>query len=161
MPAIALSRLRPKSFGLLAYLVENAGRLVPKDELLGAIWPDVTVGDESLAKCISEVRAALNDSAQRLVKTVPRRGYLLDVPVLPCVPAPAGRESVAAGRRDRVQCIPNLSPNPGRHRVSHRARRRAAGPPRDTRGCLPAVDPPSRPAVHRSRHRRTALRQCR
>ena len=47
--------LRPKSFGLLAYLVENSGRLVPKDELLGAIWPDVTVGDESLAKCVSEV----------------------------------------------------------------------------------------------------------
>ena len=80
--------LRPKSFGLLTYLVENPGRLVPKVELLGAIWPDVTVGDESLAKCISEVRAALNDSAQRLVKTVPRRGYLLDVPVSPRVPAP-------------------------------------------------------------------------
>jgi adenylate cyclase len=84
--------LRPKSFGLLAYLVQNAGRLVPKDELLAAIWPDVTVGDESLAKCISEVRAALNDSAQHLIKTVPRRGYLLDVPVLPHVPAPTGPE---------------------------------------------------------------------
>ena len=88
--------LRPKSFGLLAYLVENSGRLVPKDELLGAIWPDVTVGDESLAKCVSEVRAALNDSAQRLLKTVPRRGYLLDVPVSPSHLATAAPEAAAA-----------------------------------------------------------------
>jgi TolB-like protein/DNA-binding winged helix-turn-helix (wHTH) protein len=91
--------LRPKSFDVLAHLVENAGRLVPKDELLEAVWPDVTVGDESLAKCVSEVRAALNDSAQRLVRTVPRRGYLLDVPVVPSLPGaapPATEPSEAA-----------------------------------------------------------------
>ena len=75
--------LRPKTFGVLAYLVENAGRLVPKDELMEAIWADVVVSDESLAKCVSEVRAALGDRDQRLVKTVPRRGYLFDVPVSP------------------------------------------------------------------------------
>ena len=78
-----LIELRPKSFGVLAYLVENAGRLVPKDELMAAVWSDVVVSDESLAKCVSEVRAALGDSDQRLVKTVPRRGYLLDAPVWP------------------------------------------------------------------------------
>ena len=59
--------LRPKSFAVLAYLVENAGRLVPKEELLDAVWPAVTVGDEFLAKCISEIRAALDDGAQHLV----------------------------------------------------------------------------------------------
>ncbi len=75
--------LRPKSFGVLAQLVQNAGRLVPKDELMQAIWPDVVVSDESLAKCVSEVRAALGDAEQRLVKTVPRRGYLFDAPVSP------------------------------------------------------------------------------
>jgi DNA-binding winged helix-turn-helix (wHTH) protein len=75
--------LRPKSFGVLAYLVENAGRLVSKDEIVAAVWPDVIASDESLAKCVSEVRAALGDSDQRLVRTVPRRGYLLDVPVSP------------------------------------------------------------------------------
>lgn len=112
--------LRPKSFGLLAYLVENAGRLVPKDELLGAIWPDVTVGDESLAKCISEVRAALNDSEQRLVKTVPRRGYLLDVPVSPHVPAAAGPEppapAVAGGSAPPAQ--PETVGKPWRPRLA-------------------------------------------
>jgi adenylate cyclase len=48
--------LRPKSFDLLRYLVENPDRLVTKEELLKAIWPNVVVADESLLKCVSEVR---------------------------------------------------------------------------------------------------------
>jgi adenylate cyclase len=69
--------LRPKCFALLRYLVENASRLVPKDELVQAIWPNVIVTDESLTRCVSDVRLALNDGEQRIIKTVPRRGYLL------------------------------------------------------------------------------------
>ena len=67
--------LRPKSFEVLRYLVENAGRLVSKDELIQAIWPNVNVADESVARCVSDVRQALNDTEQRFIKTVPRRGY--------------------------------------------------------------------------------------
>lgn|SRR5579863_422963 len=69
-------KLRPKSFDVLRYLVENAGRLVPKDEIIKAIWPDVTVTDESLMRCISDVRLALEDTDQNIVKTMPRRGYI-------------------------------------------------------------------------------------
>jgi DNA-binding winged helix-turn-helix (wHTH) protein len=69
--------LRPKSFELLRYLIENAGRLISKDELVNAVWPDVIVGDDSLAQCVSELRHALNDPDRRIIKTVPRRGYLL------------------------------------------------------------------------------------
>jgi class 3 adenylate cyclase/predicted ATPase len=79
--------LRPKSFEVLRYLVENAGRLVSKDELVGAVWPDVIVTDESLTRCVSEVRLALGDSQQRIIKTVPRRGYLFAAPIYE--PAPA------------------------------------------------------------------------
>jgi TolB-like protein/DNA-binding winged helix-turn-helix (wHTH) protein/Tfp pilus assembly protein PilF len=68
--------LRPKSFEVLRHLVENAGRLVSKDELLKITWPDVIVTDECLTQCVSEVRRALGDGDQRLIKTVPRRGYL-------------------------------------------------------------------------------------
>ena len=68
--------LRPKSFEVLRYLVENAGRLVSKDELVKIVWPDVIVTDECLTQCVSEVRRALGDGDQRLIKTVPRRGYL-------------------------------------------------------------------------------------
>ncbi len=74
--------LRRKSFEVLRYLVEHAGRVATKEELVEAVWPDVTVGDESLTQCISEVRRALGEESHRIIKTVPRRGYLFDVPVL-------------------------------------------------------------------------------
>lgn len=73
--------LRPKSFEVLRYLVEHAGRLVPKDEFVKAVWPNVIVSDESLTRCMSEVRLALGDGDQHLIKTVPRRGYLFAAPV--------------------------------------------------------------------------------
>jgi TolB-like protein/Flp pilus assembly protein TadD len=75
------AELRPKSFAVLRYLVEHAGRVVGKDEVIKAVWPDVTVTDESLTRCISEVRRAIGDERQRVIKTVSRRGYLLDVQV--------------------------------------------------------------------------------
>ena len=75
------AELRPKSFEVLRYLVEHAGRVVTKEEVLSAVWPDVTVSDELLTQCIRDVRRALGDESQRIVKTVPRRGYLVDVPV--------------------------------------------------------------------------------
>jgi DNA-binding winged helix-turn-helix (wHTH) protein len=68
--------LRPKSFELLRYLVSNRGRLISKDELVTAVWPHVIVSDDSLAQCISDIRRALNDPDRRIIKTVPRRGYL-------------------------------------------------------------------------------------
>jgi TolB-like protein len=74
-------QLRPKSFDVLVYLVENADRLVPKEELINAIWPNVVVTDESLTHCVSELRNALGDSTQTIIKTVPRRGYRFAAPV--------------------------------------------------------------------------------
>ena len=83
--------LRPKSFQVLRYLLENAGRLVAKDELIRAVWPNVIVTDESLTRRVSEVRFALQDQAQRIIKTVPRRGYLLAAPVSRPALEPGGR----------------------------------------------------------------------
>jgi DNA-binding winged helix-turn-helix (wHTH) protein/quercetin dioxygenase-like cupin family protein len=68
--------LRPKAFELLLYLVQRAGKLSSKDELVEAAWPNVTVSDDSLAQCVSDVRKLLDDEAQRFIKTVPRRGYV-------------------------------------------------------------------------------------
>src|SRR5262245_3079783 len=73
--------LRPKSFEVLRYLVEHAGRVVGKEEVIKAVWPDVPVTDESLTRCISEVRRAIDDGSRQIIKTVPKRGYLFDVPV--------------------------------------------------------------------------------
>ncbi len=60
--------LRPKSFEVLSYLVENAGRLVTKEELIEAIWPDVIASDQVLAHCVSEARQAIGDGGQTTSK---------------------------------------------------------------------------------------------
>jgi TolB-like protein/DNA-binding winged helix-turn-helix (wHTH) protein len=73
--------LRPKSFDLLRALTLNAGRTVSKDELMDAVWPGVYVTEGSLFQCVHDVRRALGDEDQRLLRTVARRGYLLDVEV--------------------------------------------------------------------------------
>lgn len=75
-------RLRPKSYSALIYLLENSGRLVSKDELVLALWPDTAVTDNSLVHCIKEVRAALGDSSQTHIRTVPRRGYIFEKKVV-------------------------------------------------------------------------------
>jgi TolB-like protein/Tfp pilus assembly protein PilF len=73
--------LRPKSFEVLRYLLENAGRLASKEELIKAVWPDVSVTDESITRCISDVRRALGDADQRMIKTVLKRGYIFVAPI--------------------------------------------------------------------------------
>ncbi len=73
--------LRPKSFEVLRFLLSRDGEVVTKDDLIKAVWPDVTVTDEFVTRCISEIRRALGDADQQIVKTIPRRGYMVDVPV--------------------------------------------------------------------------------
>jgi TolB-like protein len=72
--------LRNRSFGVLRYLATNAGRVVFKDELLAANWPGVTVTEDSLTQCISEIRRQLGESGRNLIRTVPRRGYMIASP---------------------------------------------------------------------------------
>src|SRR5882757_6582287 len=73
--------LRPKTFEVLKYLATNAGRLVTKQDLYEAVWPNVIVSDDSIAQCIRELRGKLADDDHSLIKTVSRRGYLLDATV--------------------------------------------------------------------------------
>jgi len=75
--------LRPKTFALLLYLADRAGKLVGKQELLDAVWPGVIVTDDSLTQAVSELRGALGDREQTLIHTVSRRGYRLDAEVKP------------------------------------------------------------------------------
>ncbi|MGL4321275.1 MAG: winged helix-turn-helix domain-containing tetratricopeptide repeat protein [Paracoccaceae bacterium] len=70
--------LRAKSFALLAVLARNRGRVMDKDALMAAVWPTTTVSDESLTQCIHDIRTALGPKGAALLRTVPRRGYLLD-----------------------------------------------------------------------------------
>src|SRR4051794_6173929 len=74
--------LRPKSFDVLVYLVENAGRAVSKGELIDNVWQNVAVTENSLVQCIKEIRQALNDDAQTEIQTVSKRGYRVASPVV-------------------------------------------------------------------------------
>src|SRR5215471_12123678 len=66
-------RLRGKLFDTLCVLVENAGRLMRKEELMHAIWPDSVVEDNNLDHCISHLRKLLHPG--KYIETVPRHGY--------------------------------------------------------------------------------------
>ena len=91
--------LRPKCYALLRYLIENAGRLVPKDELMQAVWPNVVVTDESLSRCVCDLRLALQDRAQDIIKTVRGRGFLFTGPTLPIQPDAAAGATTRDSRR--------------------------------------------------------------
>src|SRR5262244_4508798 len=75
--------LTPKAFDVLHYLVTHPDRLVPKDELLDAVWPETGVTDAVLRVAIGALRKVLGDPAQtpRFIATVPRRGYRFLAPV--------------------------------------------------------------------------------
>jgi DNA-binding winged helix-turn-helix (wHTH) protein len=68
--------LRPQVIDVLRYLVERSGSLVTKEELLASIWGDKAVTDDSLTHCIIEIRKALEDADRRIIRTVPRRGFV-------------------------------------------------------------------------------------
>ena len=98
--------LRNRSFGVLRHLATNSGRVVTKDELLNVNWPGVTVTEDSLTQCISEIRRALGDAGRDLIRTVPRRGYMIVLPdrspTQADTPAAANPPKVALYRHPRV-----------------------------------------------------------
>jgi len=69
--------VRPKTYAVLLYLVENAGKLVTKQALLDAIWTGVAVSEDVVRVSVGELRKALGDdrATPRFIETVPRRGY--------------------------------------------------------------------------------------
>src|ERR1700704_1749589 len=90
--------LRPKTFAVLHYLVENCGRLVSKDELFAAVWPNIAVTDDALVQSIGELRRALGADGARLIRTIPRRGYRFesDVSVADAVDGPVSESAAPA-----------------------------------------------------------------
>jgi DNA-binding winged helix-turn-helix (wHTH) protein len=105
--------LSPRLVDVLRLLVGRPGELVTKEQLLETVWPDVIVTENALARAISDIRAALGDSAAApaYIQTVTRRGYrfLGQVEALargdagaraevrdgsPAAPAPAGPDAL-------------------------------------------------------------------
>src|SRR5215472_6656091 len=99
-------RLRPKTFAVLRFLVENTGRLVTKDEIFATVWPNLAVTDDTLVQSIGELRRELGEDGPRLIKTVPRRGYRFDASVTELAPGAVGiadAESKPAASRTDAQ----------------------------------------------------------
>lgn len=69
--------LPPKAFQVLAYLIGNSDRVVPKQELFEAVWKDTFVTDDALVQAVTTIRRALGDDAEkpRYIRTRPRVGY--------------------------------------------------------------------------------------
>lgn len=83
-------RLRAKVLDTLCVLASRPGRLIEKDDLIAAVWPDTVVEENNLAHNINALRKALGDA--HLIATVPGKGYrFLGTPILgsPVPPAPA------------------------------------------------------------------------
>jgi DNA-binding winged helix-turn-helix (wHTH) protein len=70
--------LRPRAFDLLAALLERAGHLVTKDELLDQVWPKMVVEEAGLHLQVSALRKVLGADA---ITTVSARGYQFTLPV--------------------------------------------------------------------------------
>ena len=75
--------LEPKAFKLLLHLLHNPGRLIPKDELLDAVWGDTAVTENSLTRNVAFLRHVLGDDPHepRYVETVATVGYRFICPV--------------------------------------------------------------------------------
>jgi len=88
-----------KAFDALIYLAGHSDRTVTKDELISAVWKDVSVTEDSLVHSMSALRRALGDDPThpRLIITVPRRGYRLTGPVRAVSETPFEVPSHAAG----------------------------------------------------------------
>src|SRR5689334_1421320 len=99
--------LRGKVFETLCFLVEHAGRLVRKEELLEAIWPDAVVEENNLTQQISVLRKALGEGAtgQNYIETIPRIGYRFVAPVTNVVPGEISQavRRIAMERRARQE----------------------------------------------------------
>lgn len=84
--------LRAKSLRMLEVLLSERGRIVSKDRLSELVWPDVIATDESIARCIADIRKVLGDSAHKAVETFPKQGYRLNVDTgKQSIPTPTGR----------------------------------------------------------------------
>jgi TolB-like protein/DNA-binding winged helix-turn-helix (wHTH) protein/Tfp pilus assembly protein PilF len=97
-------RLRPKAFEVLRLLIEQHGRLVTKDELLHEVWGHTVVTEASVVQCLIDIRRAIGDESQQTIKTVPRRGYIFDVPVVVSDdPTQEGGANVRPSAQPRVE----------------------------------------------------------
>lgn len=94
-------RLEPRVMEVLMFLVERAGKVVSRSELLARVWPGVVVGDDALTQAVIKLRKGLGDDprAPRYIQTVPKRGYRLLAAVERSEPSAGRAKETPGGKR--------------------------------------------------------------
>jgi DNA-binding winged helix-turn-helix (wHTH) protein/tetratricopeptide (TPR) repeat protein len=89
--------LNRKTFDLLLYLIDHRERVVGKEELLQALWPEQFIEESNLTQHIFLLRKALSrhDSGSKIIETIPGRGYRFVAPLLPEPETEREQESVS------------------------------------------------------------------
>lgn len=100
-------KLRPKTFEMLRLFAANGGRILSKQELMEAVWPNVHVGEDSLFQCIRELRTALGDDQRQMIKLASGGGYLLTAEVI-AEPAAVSAQAGTGPLAEAVEAGPAL-----------------------------------------------------
>lgn len=90
--------LRPQAAEVLKVLVAKAGQVVPKDDLIAAVWGGIAVTDDSLVQCIAEIRKALADESHEIIRTLPKRGYVIETGLMEDGGRAGGRSTLSRYR---------------------------------------------------------------
>ena len=103
--------IEPKAMAVLCRLADEPGEVVTREELLTAVWPDTIVVEETLTRCISELRKVFYDDARAptVIETIRGRGYRLLLPVGPAAVIPTAPFAMAQrppGRPSRTSASP-------------------------------------------------------
>ncbi len=124
--------LRSQSARVLGHLASRLGVLFPRDDLIAAVWQNVSVTDDSLTQCILDIRRSIGDSDRTILRTVPKRGYALHgelvrpqgngsaqvdlwSPAMPAQPDPGrGQDGEIVAQLDPRDVLPTLAVLPFR-----------------------------------------------
>src|SRR5215469_2297746 len=103
--------LTPKAFDVLLLLIQNAGKVVTKDELMKAVWPNSFVEESNLTQTIFMVRKALDEtSGRRYILNVQGQGYRFLLPVTEAATEPEVEPAAVGLSPASVPEIPLPSP---------------------------------------------------
>jgi TolB-like protein len=104
-------QLEPRTMDVLAYLAARAGRVVPREELLEAVWRRQFVADATLSHAVAELRRVLGDSPRqpRFIETISKRGYRVVAPVAPVAAEPVRAAPPRPGQALLPAAVPSVA----------------------------------------------------